>query len=776
MSPVALIMLLCVAVPAAADALPWTEARLLHAGSEPPLAYEATHRLAREDGRFATLTGDGLSTFVLRDGSWEADRSTPLSGGVAVAWADGTVVALDRQKLLLVRPTGERVVIHDLACPSGSHGAVAGVPGRASVLVAIGGRVYLLNTDDASFERVEGADLGRDAVHMASSAATGEVYAFGGRGLSRWDHEARQFVAWTDAEGNALSAPPKSLAIHPDGRWLYAGTAGEGLLAVDLQRRAVHPGSEERLPNVAGQHIFPVTVDTRRDVLYVPSWTHVIAVAPASDPAAWEEIGYLNAMTEPALHTYRAVATVAGMAYLPGTDHLVFGGRWGLDVLTSPESGQFVRDEGFDAYLPDEADLPGAGPVYEMIRDRRLRAIYVNAGRATPEAMEQFARAGINAVFYQTYFIEHGEFYPPFDVREHLREVAGWAEDAGVTLFATGRQVGWSQFNHERIRDYEYRRFVTPSGRVGSYQREHDVEGYDRGEFPCHFDEGYWELTLGYQIEEFGKLAAEAPIAGFVLEMGDGYSGSNISAASDTCMCDDCWERFLDARGIDDPEARGLQIDGWNRYHWLNDRDLREAYAAYQQERFAALTREYLLRARAHQPELAVALALPETSSHYDESWYYRAWIDGLGTAERPVIVCSQQAYGAPFSPTMSIDPGRRFAEHGLHLLFVPGLATIWHTPEQLARRTADNLRYTPGTWYYHGNYWFGEHLDENIYQPRTPGVEGSFPLSAYIEALGEVRWDGSSSIGFSCASFLVVGEVLVYRFANTDMCASSEP
>ena len=737
---VALVMLLPTALNVSASVLPWTEARLLHSASTPPLAYEATHRLAVEQDRLASLTRDGLTTFVLRDGAWEAGVHHPLVGGVAVAWADGTLLALDREKLLLIRPTGERAVVHELACPSGSHGAVAGLPGRSAALVAIGGRVYLVDTEDAGFERIEDADLGGDAVYMASCEATGDVYAFGGRGLSRWEHEAREFAAWTDAGGNALSAPPKSLAVHPEGRWLYAGTAGEGVVAVDLRQRVFHRSDGARLPNVAGQHIFPVAVDTRRDVLYVPSWTHVIAVAPASEPAAWEEIGYLNAMTEPALHTYRSVATVAGVAYLPTTDHLVFGGKWGIDVLGSAESGQFVSDEGFAQYEVTPDGIAGEGAVYDMIRDERLRAVYANAGRTTAEAMEQFARAGINAVFYQIYFLEHGEFYPPLDVREHLAEVAGWCEDARLTLFVTGRQVGWSQFNHERIREYEYRRFVTPSGRVGAYQSGRDVEGYDRGEFPCHFDPGYWELTLGYQIEEFGRLAAELAIAGFALEMGDGYSGSNISAASDTCMCDDCWVSFLDARGVGDADARGLEIDGWNRYHWLNDRALLDAYATEQQERFAALVREYLLKAREHSSALVPVLALPETSGHYDESWYYRAWIDGLGTAERPVIVCSQQSYAAPFSPTMAIDPGRRFAEHGLHLLFVPGLATIWHTPEQLARRTADNLRHTPGTWYYHGNYWFGEHLGESIYQPRTPGVEGHFELSEYIEALGTVR------------------------------------
>ncbi|MGM0493826.1 MAG: hypothetical protein ACQER1_12865 [Armatimonadota bacterium] len=734
--------LMLILLPAQTEALPWDQVELLHSGSEPALAFEATHRLAWEDGRLASLTADGVSTLVLRDGAWEAGISHPLIGGQAVAWADDTVVALDREKLLLIKPTGERVVIHELACPIGSRGAVAGVPGQGAALVSIDGRVYLADVATGDFERVEGTSLGSDAVYMASCGATGEVYAFGGRGLSRWDGDASEFVQWADADGNAVAAPPKSLAVHPDGRWLYAGTAGEGLIAVDLQEGVAHTCNPDRLPNVAGQHIFPVTVDTRRDVLYVPTWTHAVAVAPASDPSRWDETGYLNSMTEPALHTYRSIASVAGLAYLPSTDHLIFGGRWGLDVLSSADSGQFVTDAGFEQYelAPDE--IGGEGGVYDMIREERLRAIYVNAGRATPEAMEQYARAGINAVFYQIYYIEHGEFYPPLDVREHLREVAGWGEDAGVTLFATGRQVGWSQFNHERIRDYEYRRFITPSGQIGAYQSERDVEGYDRGEFPCHFDEGYWELTLGYQIEEFGKLAAETPIAGFVLEMGDGYGGSNIRHASDVCMCDDCWERFLDHRGIDDEEARGMEIDGWNRHHWLRDRGLWDAYVDHQRVRFAALAREYLLKAREHQPALVPVLALPETSGHYDESWYYRAWIEGLGSAEQPVIVCSQQTYAAPFAPTMSIDPGRRLKEDGLHLLFVPGLATIWHTPEQLARRTADNLRYTPGTWYYHGNYWFGEHLEESIYQPRTPGVAGSFALSEYIEALSEVSWD----------------------------------
>jgi hypothetical protein len=186
-----------------------------------------------------------------------------------------------------------------------------------------------------------------------------------------------------------------------------------------------------------------------------------------------------------------------------------------------------------------------------------------------------------------------------------------------------------------------------------------------------------------------------------------------------------------------------MQIDGWNRFHWLNDRDLWDDYLALAQDRLAALAREYLRRAREHTPGAVCALALPETSGHYDDSWYYRGWIEGFGTADLPALVCSQQTYGAPFSPTMAIDPGRRLRERGLHLLFVPGLATIWHTPEQLARRTAQNLAHTPGTWYYHGNYWFGEHLAEDIYEPRTPGVEGGFAVPHYIEALRAVGVPG---------------------------------
>ena len=735
-----LITLLSVIPPASADALPWTEARLLHSGSEPPLAYEATHRLARADGRLASLTRDGVSTFALRDGAWQAGPTAPLAHGVAVAWAGDTVVALTGEGLVLIAPSGRRLTIPELACPPGTHGAVGAVPGTPSALVVIDGRVYLVDATDATFERVEGEGPGRGTVHMAACEATGDVYAFTGRGLSRWDPETRAFIPWTDAGGNRLDAPPRSLTIHPAGRRLYAGTDGEGLVAVDLTDGVIHHAREEQLPSVAGRHIAPMAVDTRRDVLYVPTWTHVVAVAPASDPARWEEIGYLNAMTEPALHTYRAVASLAGVAYLPRTDHLVFGGRWGIVALSSGASGQFVSDEGFHRYELDPTGILGEGPVYDMIREQRLRAVYVNAGRSAREAVENYARAGINAVFYQVYFVAHDEFYPfAGGFREHLREVAGWCEDAGVKLFVTGRQVGWSQFNHERIRDYEYRRFVTPSGHIGAYRREHDLPGYDRGEFPCHFDAGYWERSLGYQIEEFGKLAARLPIAGFVLEMGDGYSGSNIRHASDACMCDDCWRQFFDAREVADPDARGMEIDGWNRVHRLHDRDLWDAYLEHQQHRFAALVRGYLQRARAHQPGLVAALALPESSSHYDESWYYRAWIEGLGTAEQPVIVCSQQSYGAPFSPTMSIHPGRRLAEHGLHLIFVPGLAILWHTPDQLARRTADNLRYTPGTWYYDGNYWFGEHAERNFYRPLTPGVEGTHTFGAYVDALGAV-------------------------------------
>lgn len=305
----AVFLMPCCGAEVAAQALPWTESRLLHNDSIPRLVHESTLRLATGDDRFASLAHDGVSTFVLHDGRWQAGPSAAMLHGMALAWVDDSVLVLGRDGLLVLAPDGEITVIAELACPSGSYGALGELPGTGTAVVMIGGRIFLVTAATGHFERVAGADLPNDSIFMASCRQTGQLFAYGSNRLRVWDPQVQRFTAWTDADGQEITAPAKSLVIDSAGRRLYAGTAGEGLLVIDLPERRVYATNPETMPNVARQHIFPVALDTERDVLYVPSWTHVIAVAPASDPARLAGSGI------PQCHDH------TGAAHVPGGRH-----------------------------------------------------------------------------------------------------------------------------------------------------------------------------------------------------------------------------------------------------------------------------------------------------------------------------------------------------------------------------------------------------------------------------------------------------------------------
>ncbi len=109
----------------------------------------------------------------------------------------------------------------------------------------------------------------------------------------------------------------------------------------------------------------------------------------------------------------------------------------------------------------------------------------------------------------------------------------------------------------------------------------------------------------------------------------------------------------------------------------------------------------------------------------------------GLGSVDHPALVCSQQAYPAPFAPTISIYPGERFREQGCHLIYVPGLATIWHTPAQLGRRIRSVWPRTPGVWFYVLDRWYDRNLDKNHYEPKTSFDKREYTVRKYIEAMG---------------------------------------
>ena len=70
------------------------------------------------------------------------------------------------------------------------------------------------------------------------------------------------------------------------------------------------------------------------------------------------------------------------------------------------------------------------------------------------------------------------------------------------------------------------------------------------------------------------------------------------------------------------------------------------------------------------------------------------------------MLVASQQTYGAPFTPALAIRPPQRMKAAGQHVIYLPGVATLWHTPAQLVERATAHHRASAGVFFYEGHSW----------------------------------------------------------------------
>ncbi len=483
-----------------------------------------------------------------------------------------------------------------------------------------------------------------------------------------------------------------------------------------------------------------MAIDTERDTLYYTSWSETTGLSPASDPEKWEAVTYLASFTEPGLHTYRSNSPSAGMAYVPESDELIFGGRWGASVLSRGEDSALVQAENFEQFVRAPESIPGRGRFYDFMRENRMRSGWTASGRASEaEHLDNVERAQINTILYSLYYVGHGEFYEPSDHEQHLRDLAERCDERGLAIIVSFRPVGTSAMSHSGIRDYAYRHWILPSGEVAAYDKPSEANRgtRDRLEFPCPMDEGYWARSIAPMMNLAAQLGLEhESIMGVLFELGDGFGSSNLSPRGNTCFCDDCWTRFFERQAIDDSQGRATSYEDGARRRWLHSHELWNAYHDSQVASMGEVGQKFLAEARRINPELSVHLALPETGTHYDESWWYRGFIAATQSEDMPVVIQSQQTYAAPYNPVMDYLLEQRLKEQGQHTIVVPGLALLWLSPEQVTRRYETKNYQSPGVFVYRTDNWHGQHLEANHFRARLPGDDREYRRGEYIDAL----------------------------------------
>jgi len=208
-------------------------------------------------------------------------------------------------------------------------------------------------------------------------------------------------------------------------------------------------------------------------------------------------------------------------------------------------------------------------------------------------------------------------------------------------------------------------------------------------EAPPPLSDKYWEEAIRPLFLGAATAASQHPgILGLHFDM-ELYGAGSLWYAQGYAFDDDTWGRILAVLEEADPalslEAAALKVG--DRLPWLVDEGLvARAFGALEDEtagRCAALREE----ARAIRPELELAFYGVMVST----AWFYKGWMRGLGTPERPVTHLS---YDIATSEAEEI-----FHREGIAVRIVGGILGVLFTPTDLQKGLYNAGERADGYW-----------------------------------------------------------------------------
>lgn len=176
----------------------------------------------------------------------------------------------------------------------------------------------------------------------------------------------------------------------------------------------------------------------------------------------------------------------------------------------------------------------------------------------------------------------------------------------------------------------------------------------------CPFSEPFWEGTIYKPVMETVKKSLEFPnVVGFFVdsEQYAVYPGITL------CFCDDCWERFLSHKCLQNPE-----IDASMRAKWLAEKGYLEGndpkppflgkYVKWAETRLTEQYKELADEAHKLNPKFVFG-KLPEDP----EYWYSVGMAKGTATDKAPFFVMTEGTYAC--APSYGSKPARSGWEPG---------------------------------------------------------------------------------------------------------------
>ena len=222
----------------------------------------------------------------------------------------------------------------------------------------------------------------------------------------------------------------------------------------------------------------------------------------------------------------------------------------------------------------------------------------------------------------------------------------------------------------------------------------------------CPADEQYWADWIMPTYLEMAKLDLEhGGLDGIIIDS-ELYGPLTTRPAIPVsfymdvgpCMCDDCFGDFLEHTQAKEKLA---DIQWKERHPWLVERKLTGDYNRLLRDRVAALTRKLEQKVHSVNPDLLLGFMCwyrNNVGGGTGENYFLHGMLDGLKTAERPVVVWTEHPeYSAGYGP--HTDARRKYFQSVGDVIYVPGLYLEEHAPRKLAQQVHDLATHSDGYW-----------------------------------------------------------------------------
>jgi len=339
----------------------------------------------------------------------------------------------------------------------------------------------------------------------------------------------------------------------------------------------------------------------------------------------------------------------------------------------------------------------------EWVARDGFNANYLAWGPDEEKAVQQF-EAGLNVVCIKLHLTEPAYPADPDNVQTRvpltgphsLGQAAEWGRICrrhGGHLTVVLNMMG------EQERDFIGSR--THRGAVSMDGREHVI--------PCPQDEAWWSLF----VQQIVALATVVPDCEGVLLDTESYYGTSLiypfygKWPLNLCYCDVCFGEFARDHDLDPTMERA------ERYAALRERDMIEAYQEHLRGVMRRVGKRVIDTVHAVQPRMFVGLL------NFGDNWWFEGLALGLGSADCPTALMTENEYGSPIGPD-SLRRIERLRELGAHVVYCPGFLIAGWPAEQMALEAFERQRVADGYWVFCGN---------NLYDDNWRNREGVWAL-----------------------------------------------